>query len=105
MLYEFDIDDVIKGVWLYDRKKTTVDFYEQIYGEIHRPFIEYLIDWGEIDENQQIDFYGSDFDENRTRMNTSCTSADYTSMNGVAASPMTLTAEDMAQRADSIHSI
>eukprot|EP01084_Bolivina_argentea_P144608 253667_1 len=47
MLYEFDSDDVIRGVWLYDRKKTTADFYEQIYGEVFVDFDEYLRAWGE----------------------------------------------------------
>ena len=31
MLYEFDVDDVLKGVWLYDRSKTTADFYGLLY--------------------------------------------------------------------------
>ena len=32
------------------RHKTTADFYEQIYGEMHRPFNQYFPDWGEAYE-------------------------------------------------------
>jgi len=47
MLYEFEVDDVLKGVWLYDRSKTTADFYEQIYGHVTKTFDDYLNDWNE----------------------------------------------------------
>ena len=80
MLFEFDINDVIKGVWMlskytcffflirifvrevsetlsqwsshivfcrYTRKKTVADFYEKIYGETGRSFLDYLSEWGE----------------------------------------------------------
>jgi len=47
MLFEFGANDVIKGVWIYSRRKTTADFYESIYGESRLPFVEYLAEWGE----------------------------------------------------------
>eukprot|EP00486_Rosalina_sp_Unknown_P002231 CAMPEP_0201577882 /NCGR_PEP_ID=MMETSP0190_2-20130828/24451_1 /ASSEMBLY_ACC=CAM_ASM_000263 /TAXON_ID=37353 /ORGANISM="Rosalina sp." /LENGTH=204 /DNA_ID=CAMNT_0048010395 /DNA_START=1 /DNA_END=615 /DNA_ORIENTATION=- len=99
MLYEFDTDDVIKGVWLYDRKKTTADFYEQIYGARNKPFIEYLIDWGEIDENSNSgDRDRAGTGEARFRENT----AEYVSMHGANSSPHS--AEDEIHRGDSFQS-
>merc|ERR1712032_908773 len=54
MLYEYETDDVLKGLWLYDKTKTTADFYEQIYGKNSKPFDEYLADWNEtaMDDNE-----------------------------------------------------
>ena len=78
MLYEFETEDVVKGVWLYDRKKTTADFYEQIYGEIRKPFIQYLKDW---DEELPEDTNDDDDDEmTLTRENTERSELSPTSM-------------------------
>lgn len=60
MLYEYETDDVLKGLWLYEKKKTTADFYEQIYGKITKPFDEYLRDWNETGMDDDDDNDDSD---------------------------------------------
>lgn len=94
MLYEFDVDDVLKGVWLFDRSKTTADFYEQIYGEVTKTFDEYLSDWNEprlrvkvtMDDDDTHSMNGADAQEMLERNHTLQSMAD-TVMKAPSPSP------------------
>ena len=56
MVYEFKMEDVAKGVWLYDKRLTTADFYEKIYGDsTTKTFMDYLMEWKEIDPDEYDD--------------------------------------------------